>query len=79
MRAHLAVQRLGALGTRLAGQSGQAMVEYSTFTFFILLGGVVGAGAVNMPGTDAPFLVAFMNALTKYLGSIYFWIDIPLP
>ena len=79
MQLYRVVQSLGELRERIANQSGQAMVEYSTFTFFILLGGIVGAGTVNFPGTNAPFLVAFMNALTIYLGSLYYWIDLPLP
>jgi len=79
MTFRLAMRRLSVLRSTLADQSGQAMVEYSTFTYFILLGGIVGGATVNFPGTNAPFLVAFFNAMTTYLGSIYFWIDTPMP
>ena len=60
-------------------ERGQAMVEYSTFTYAILIGFIVSSAGVNFPGTDKPFLVAFMDALQIYLNSLYFWIDMPMP
>lgn len=54
---------------RLGGQRGQAMLEYSSITFFLLL----GTAAVGWP-----FLVALMNALNRYFESIYWVIRAPV-
>jgi hypothetical protein len=57
---------------RLLGrESGQAMVEYSTFTFFMLVG-VTGGSLVT-------FMPNFMNAMNTYLAGLYYMIDAPIP
>jgi hypothetical protein len=42
-------------------ERGQAMVEYSSITFFLLLG---------TAGVGWPFMVALLNALSTYFASI---------
>ena len=57
---------------RLLGrESGQAMIEYSTFTFFMLVG-VTGGSLVT-------FMPNFMNAMNTYLAGLYYMIDAPIP
>ena len=55
----------------LRDQSGQAMAEYSTITFFML----IGFSGVSL----VLFLPNFMNALNTYIAGIYYLLDAPLP
>ena len=73
------VQVFSYLRARLGDESGQAMVEYSSITYMILIGGIVATAGVNFPGTNQPFIIAFMSGMTTYLNSLYFWIDMPMP
>lgn len=55
------------LGIR--SQRGQAMVEYSSITFFLLLG---------TAGIGWPFMVSLLNALNTYFASIYWVLRSPV-
>lgn len=57
--------------TLLRDERGQAMVEYSTITFFML----IGAGGTGL----VYFLPHFLNALNTYLGSIYYMLSLAIP
>jgi hypothetical protein len=84
MSLRTAIRALNSLRMRVANQAGQAMVEYSTFTWAILLAGGLGLTVIPVPdgngGTGSyPFLISFLKALQLYLNSVYYWIDMPLP
>lgn len=54
---------------RIQSERGQAMVEYSSITFFLLLGSI---------GIGWPFMVTLLNALNTYFASIYWVLRAPV-
>ena len=52
-------------------QRGQAMVEYSTISFFIL----IGFGGVSL----VLFLPNFMHSMNLYLDGLYLMVDTAFP
>ena len=65
------MRRLSELRKLLRDQGGQAMVEYSTITFFMLVGG----GGTLL----TTFLPKFLDAMNAYLDSVYYIINQPFP
>lgn len=51
-------------------QRGQAMIEYSAITYFLVLAGGVSILVI---------IPQLMNALNIYLGGIYFMLNLALP
>ncbi len=58
------------IASRTRSQLGQAMVEYSTISYFILVG-ALGAGW--------PFMGEMVKALNSYYEGIYYTLNLPLP
>jgi hypothetical protein len=54
----------------LCRESGQAAVEYSLFTFFILIGAVLGLGG---------FLPASLAAYEAYIDGFWMVLGLPIP
>ena len=54
----------------LRDESGQAMMEYSTVSYALLLG---------LAGAGWPFMKDMMLAYQNYYNSIYFVLNLPLP
>lgn len=69
-----------ALLHRLArDQRGQAMVEYSTITFFLLIG-TAGLGfAFKWPGMNVSLAQAIYSALQVYVDSYYYSLHLLVP
>ncbi len=62
--------RLAAVLAFLRDESGQAMTEYSTISFALLLGSA---------GAAWPFMKDMLNAYRTYYDSIYFVLNLPFP
>jgi hypothetical protein len=61
---------LASRARRLWHPRGQAMVEYSSITFFLAMAG--GVGIITL-------LPELMNALNSYLQGIYFMLNAAIP
>lgn len=64
--------------TRRRGRGGQAMVEYSAITYFMVLGLVVGMSVDLFPGKKN-VLEVFLAAYQIYYDSFYFVLNLPIP
>ena len=56
----------------LRREEGQAIAEYSSITFILILGAIAG-------GTGWPYFQMMINALNSYLASVYYTINLALP
>jgi len=70
---------LSRLGQLLRDQRGQAMLEYSTLTFFILGTAAIGSFAIKFPGQQVPLAEALYSALQVYVDGFYFSLHLIAP
>jgi hypothetical protein len=58
-------------------QRGQAMAEYSSLTFMILIGAAVGTGfAAPFEGSNMTMVEALYAALQTYINSLYYCLSL---